>query len=208
MVNSVGLKVFITDFYKDLFHQSKDARLHIPVDLDFPKLSEDDVKELCKLVTPSEIEAVVLESDKAPRPDGFNGHFYKYNWELVKNDIVKVVLSFFESGRMLKEFNRTFITLIPKLENSSRIKDFRPISLCNFLFKIISKVLVKRLSYVLPRLISENQFAFIKGRGLLEAVLLANDMMNDIKHNNLMCVKIDITKAYDSLSWEYLFDVL
>lgn len=109
---------------------------------------------------------------------------------------------------MLKEVNRTFITLISKVENSVKVKDFRPISLCNFLFKIVFKILVNRLSPFLPKLISENQFAFVKGRGLLDAVLLANDLFLDLKHDDLMCLKLDISKAYDSLSWDYLFDVM
>lgn len=86
IVDYAGLKDHITSFYKSLFNQPKDSRLLIPSELAFPMLSADDVRDLCKLVTPLEIEYVVLEADldRAPGSDGFNGHFYKDNWQLIK----------------------------------------------------------------------------------------------------------------------------
>lgn len=196
-ITGPDLKVFITDFYNNLFNYPKNPRSPIPSGLNFSSLSVEDVINLCKWVSPYEIEDVVLNCnpDKAPGPDGFNGHFFKGNWSVIKNDVTKAILSFFDNGKMLKKVNRTFITLIPKVENSVKVKDFHPISLCNCLFKIISKILVNRLSPLLPKLISENQFAFVKGRGLLEVVLLANDLFADLSRDDLMCLKLGISKA-------------
>lgn len=149
-----------------------------------------------------------VNPDKAPRPDEFKGFFFKLNWSIIKEDIIKAVKSFFATGKMLKEANKTFITLILKVEDSKNVRDFRPISLCNFVFKIISKVMVTRLRSILPKLIDQCQFAFLKGRGLLEAVLLGNEVMSELKHQNLFVIKVDITKAYGSVHWDYLLDVM
>lgn len=136
------------------------------------------------MVTVEEIEEVIekADPDRAPGLDGFNGFFFKQNQDIIKNNVVRAVLSFFDNGKLLREANKTFITLIPKSENSKQVKDFRPISLCNFIYKIISRILVNRLRNVLPNLISENQFVFLHGCGLLEAVLLENEVMGELKH--------------------------
>jgi hypothetical protein len=93
---------------------------------------------------------------KAPRPDGFPARFYQTNWGVLKAEIVQAVLKFFDSGQMPEGINDTSIVLIPKVDNPKELKDFRPISLCNVLYKIISKCLVNRLRPILGDIISEN----------------------------------------------------
>lgn len=93
---------------------------------------------------------------KAPGPDGFVAAFYQRNWDLIGRDVSETILAFFESVYLLKEWNHTFIMLIPKVPNPQRVGDFRPISLCNVLYKVISKMMVNRLWSILGTLISKH----------------------------------------------------
>lgn len=101
---------------------------------------------------------------KAPGPDGFPAWFYQRNWDTMKKEIVAVVQQFFREGAMPAGVNETCIVMIPKVAQPESMKDFRPISLCNMLYKIVSKCLVNRLCPLLDEIISENQSAFVPGR--------------------------------------------
>lgn len=96
-------------------------------------------------VTPEEIKAVIfaLPSNKSPGPDGYNSEFLKASWNIIGTEVTEAILEFFNSGQILKQWNSTAITLIPKKVNADKISDFRPISLCNVLYKVISKILAK-----------------------------------------------------------------
>ena len=84
------------------------------------------------------------------------------NWDIVGNEVTNAIKSFFSSGKLIKEINHTFLTLIPKIFNASQLTDYRPISCCNVLYKFISKVLANRLQLVAEKLLSPNQSAFLK----------------------------------------------
>ena len=86
-----------------------------------------------------------MGSYKAPGPDGIPAFFFQNFWGLVKTDVCNAIQAFFHFGSLLKAFNQTFITLIPKIPNSEEVSHFRPINLCNVLYKIISRVIVNRL---------------------------------------------------------------
>ena len=111
---------------------------------------------LCQIPTPTEIKKVLfgMQSLKSLGPDRFSPLFYKKYWEVVGNLVIKAVRNFFITGKMLKEVNKSYIVLIPKILNPSTITHFRPISLCNTIYKIISKLLVDRLRSVIPNLVS------------------------------------------------------
>ena len=92
---------------------------------------------------------------KAPGPDGFPGRFFQRNWGLLKEDIIRVVKQYFITGLMPEGVNDTTIVLIPKVKNPQSIKEFRPISLCNVIYKIILKCLVNKLRPPLDGMISQ-----------------------------------------------------
>ena len=111
--------------------------------------------------TEEEVKRAVFEYDgnKAPGPDGFSMAVFQSQWDIFKNDTMKVFEEFHKSGVINGITNETYICLIPKKLNSSRVKDFRPISLVTCLYKIIAKVLARRLQAVFNETISKSQGA-------------------------------------------------
>ena len=108
---------------------------------------------------------------------------------------------------MPKGCNASFIALVPKKRNSLGMEDYRHISLVACVYKIISKILANRLKSVLPKIIDYSQSAFIKERGLLDSILVANEVVEEYRAKNkrLAIIKVDYEKAYDSVSWEFLY---
>nr|GEW62624.1 polygalacturonase-like [Tanacetum cinerariifolium] len=154
---------FLTHFQNRF---ARPADNHLSLTMDFPKmLSLDQKEELESEVTRGEIKRAVWDCgvDKSPGPDGFTFGFYRRFWDILENDVVKAVLFFFKHGTFAPGCNSTFITLIPKSPNANLVKDFRPISLIGSLYKIITKILANRLTYVISDLIHEVQYAFVSG---------------------------------------------
>ena len=105
---------------------------------------------------------------KALGPDGFHAFFYKEFWPIVGDLVIDVVISFFIIGCLPKEANCSLIVLILKTTNLTFVNNFRPISLCNVVYKIISKLPVAKLRPLLHKIISPCQSAFIPGRWIAE----------------------------------------
>ena len=109
-----------------------------------------------------------MQALKAPRPNGFLVLFYKKYWAIVGESVIRVVTSFFQAGRMPTEVNSSFIVLIPKSQSPTSFNHYRLISLCNVVYKIITKLLVSRLRKILHKHISPTQATFISGRWIAE----------------------------------------
>lgn len=112
---------------------------------------------------------------------------------------------------MLKSFNRTNVVLLPKSDAPRGPEDFRPIACCSTLYKVIAKLLCSRLQLVLPTIINENQAAFVEGRCILHNVLIGQELLrlyNRKSSSPCLMMKVDIRKAYDSVSWDFLRDLL
>jgi len=146
---------------------------------------------------------------KAPGLDVFSAHFFQHNWDICGDDITMMVLKVLNGDEMPTEINSTFIVLIPKVKNPVSLYQFRPISLCNVVYKIISKALANRLKRILPDIISEEQSAFVPGRIITDNVLVAYECLHFMRTNrsksNANCaMKLDMMKAYDRVEWSYL----
>ena len=163
--------------------------------------------------TADEIKSVIfkLNPNKAPGPDGLTSGFFKAAWDTVGEEVVNSITQFFLTGFLPSSTNATILTLILKFPGASKITEFRPISCLNTIYKIISCLLVKRLKHVLPSLILPSQAAFIQGRLLLENTVLASELINGYHKNKgakKITIKADTAKAFDTLSWEFLFSCL
>ena len=130
--------------------------------------------------TADEIKATLFQMRpmKASRPDGMNTLFYQKFWHIVGDKVVSAVLDYLNSGVILPDINHTNIVLIPKVKKLEKMFDFWPISLCNVIYKIISKVLVNRLKQILPAIISPTQSAFVPGCLITDNILLAYETLH------------------------------
>jgi hypothetical protein len=152
-----------------------------------------------------------LNKESAPGPDGFGAFFFHTYWDIIHQDVVNAVTEFFSTGLLMPNFNANTLILIPKISNADRIEHYRPIALANFKFKIISKVLADRLAQVMPSIISKEQRGFIHGRNIKDCLCLASEATN-LLHSKVfggnLALKIDVTKAFDTLEWSFLIKVL
>jgi len=206
-------KLFL-DSYKELF---KREEISFPPHLEhlvLPCITEDENSELCRIPTPDEIKTTLFNmSDlKVPGPDGYPVLFYKQLWPTIGEDVIKAVTSFFTIGFMPREVNCSLIMLIPKITNPSSTHHFKPISLCNVVYKIISKLLVAKLKPHLDKIISPAQSAFIPNRWIVENQVMVQEILHSFKSSKtkpgLMAIKLDLQKAYDRVNWEFIHVVL
>lgn len=177
------------------------------------RCSNEERSSLIRPVTEEEIREVLfhMQSNKSPGPDGYSVEFFKASWSVIAKDFTIAVQSFFSKGFLPKGLNSTILALIPKKESVTEMKDYRPISCCNVLYKVISKIIANRLKGTLPRCISPNQSAFVKDRLLVENLLLATEIVKDYHKEDITprcALKIDIAKAFDTVHWNFLLNTL
>lgn len=131
-------------------------------------------------ITMEEVKNVTfsINPHKCPGPDGMNGFMYQQFWDNMGSLLTGMVQSFFRTGIIEEGMNNTNICLIPKKLNAERMVDFRPISLCNVIYKIIGKLMASRLKRILPKIISETQAAFVEGRVIGDNILIAHELLH------------------------------
>jgi len=201
-------------FYEEQFTEaatpsSFDIVEHVP-----NLINTEQNAELIKQPTKEEVKVAVLglNGDSAGGPDGMTGKFYHSCWDIIGDDLYDMVRAFFNGHELPKCVTHTNLVLLPKKKEVTTFSDLRPISLSNFSNKVISRVVHERLVKFLPSLISEEQSGFVKGRNIVENILLTQEIVTDIrlrtKAGPNVILKLDMTKAYDRLSWLFLTKVL
>ena len=215
--NTDELQTHCVDFFKELFGSSSHlisaegiSQIH---SLTRFKCDENRRQLLEAEVSEADIksEFFALPSNKSPGPDGYTSEFFKKTWSIVGPSLIAAVQEFFRSGRLLGQWNSTAVTMVPKKPNADRITEFRPISCCNAIYKVISKLLARRLENILPLWISPSQSAFVKGRLLTENVLLATELVQGFGQANISSrgvLKVDLRKAFDSVGWGFIIETL
>ncbi|GJS97443.1 RNA-directed DNA polymerase, eukaryota, partial [Tanacetum coccineum] len=204
---------------KEEFHNHFATRFQDPganrgnINFTFPnRLSLDQVSDLESPISRDEIRLAVwgCGEDKSPGPDGFTFEFFRKFWKVVGPDFCIAVEWFFEHGSFAIGCNSSFVALIPKILDPKIVSDYRPISLIGSLYKVITKILATRLSSVISSLISDVQSAFLPNRQILDGPFILSELLSwcKFKYNQAMVFKVDFAKAYDSIRWDYLDDVL
>ena len=171
----------------------------------FPRfVDQEEALDLEKEVIPEELEAILnwFKRDKIPGPDGWNVEFYLAFFDVLGGDLLQVIEECRSIGRMYEAFNSTCTAFIPKSYIPSSFYDFHPISLCNFIYKIIAKIIANCLRPIIYIHISSKQFAFLQDRQIHEAIGTAQEVMHSIQSKNIkgMIIKADLSKAFDRVS--------
>ncbi|WVZ75253.1 hypothetical protein U9M48_023327 [Paspalum notatum var. saurae] len=202
-----NLKGYITKFYKELFGEPDESLLTLneeEID-DIQRVSVTENALLTGIFTEDEIKEAVfqMEHNEAPGSDGFPAEFYQKFWDVIKGDLLCMDLPLFS-------LNFGVITLIPKVQEANVIQKFRPICLLNVSFKIFTKVATIRLNRIADKVVSPTQTAFMRGRNILEGVVILHETIHEMhrKRLNGVILKIDFEKAYDKVKRPFLFQTL
>ncbi|GJY53747.1 putative RNA-directed DNA polymerase [Tanacetum coccineum] len=209
--DSSSLKQKTHDYFASRFRESRPNRPKFRSQL-FRRLDENDVALLEAEITMDEVKLAVWDcsSSKSPGPDGLNFKFIKRYWDTIKLEFFNYIKYFESHGMVSTGCNASFIVLVPKTSDPLDLSDYRPISLIGCMYKVLSKLPFYRLSRVIHKLISPNQTAFLKGRQILDRSLITNEIVNFVKEKkiNLLLFKVDFEKAFDSVNWNFLLDIM
>ena len=203
------------DYYTDFFTTSRPEHLEEVVDV-IPKVVKAEMNaDLIGDFTAMEVEVTLKQMAplKAPGPDGMPPLFYKNYWTLLGNDVTQSVLYYLNSGSLLATLGHSFVTLIPKVKNPEFVSQFRSINLRNVLYKVFSKVLENRMKKIMPQLISEHQSAFHFDRLISDNIMVAFETLHYMRDHcaaktRYMTLKLDMSKVYDRVEWEFIKKVM
>ncbi|KAA3488219.1 reverse transcriptase [Gossypium australe] len=199
-------KLFMSNGIGDLSHLLQGIEESISQDTNAALLSdytEEEVFFALKGMGPT----------KAPGPDGFSALFFQRYWHIVGTEVINFCLGILNNDQSLGQLNSTDIILIPKTQNPASLLNFRPISLCTVLYKIVAKAIANRFQAVIGGCIDAVQSAFVPGRLISDNVLLAYEILNTFRQKRTgkkgyMAVKPDMSKAYDKVEWGFLKEVM
>ncbi|KAK9928646.1 hypothetical protein M0R45_025770 [Rubus argutus] len=202
-------------YFKDIFRSSGEREWNEALSAVQHVIGPDINSSLTRPFSMEEVKnaAFQMGADKAPGPDGFNGIFFHKFWSIINETLAGTTTDFYETAQVLAELYRTNLLLIPKVPSPEKVDQFRPISLCNFSYKILSKMLANRLKEFLPNIISPFQCAFVPGRQIQDNILVAHEAFHYLKLRKTgdiheLALKLDMSKAYDKVEWDFLEDVL
>lgn len=208
-------KSFIMQYFKNMFQSNGCQHPERLLSKVKKKVTEEMNECLMAEFIVKEIKTSIdsIGDLKAPGPDGMPAVFYKNFWDVVGGKVTSEVLDILNGGQMPLGWNETTIVLIPKVKQPEQIKDLRPISLRNVLYKIVSKVLANRVKKVLPDVISQSQSAFVPGRLISDNILIAYEQTHCLRHKRtgnvgFAALKLDMSKAYDRVEWEFLSEMM
>ena len=212
-----SIETIFTDYFNSIFTSSNPSELQLQEVLDLidPIVTDEFNQLLVKPYSKEEIHYALQQMHpcKAPGPDGMHAIFYQRFWHIVGDEVTSFVSNILHGSLSPRCVNHTNIALIPKVKHPSKAAEFRPIAICNVLYKLVSKALVIRLKGFLPSIVSENQSAFVPGRLITDNALIALELFHSMKHRNrsrkgIMAMKLDMSKAYDIVEWGFLRKLL
>ncbi|TYK29463.1 LINE-1 retrotransposable element ORF2 protein [Cucumis melo var. makuwa] len=205
------VKAFL-DHFEGIYNKDGVDNLWLIENLNWSPIPSSQAQNLCSFFSEEEIHSalVAFSNNKSPGSYGFTMEFFKATWYDLKDDISNIFKDFYINCIINKAVNVTNIALIAKKEKCVVPADYRPISLTTSIYKIIAKVIAERLKETLPLTVAENQMAFVKGRQIIDAILVANEAIDywRVKKIKGFVIKLDIEKAFDKLNWRFIDFVL
>jgi len=209
-----GMRQVAKDYFETLFLESNST--HAPVvDIIEKVVSDEDNIMLTAPFQAEEFKEAVfsMHPDKCPGHDGFNPGSFQQFWSVCKSDIFQECCAWLNHNHFSSSLNSTNIALIPKGNEQKTMKDWRPIALCNVLYKLVAKVLANRLKKILHKCISESQSAFVPECSILDNAMISIEVVHHMKvgkrvRDKNVALKLDISKAYDRIDWFYLKEVM
>ncbi|XP_057444702.1 uncharacterized protein LOC130736943 [Lotus japonicus] len=205
----------LTDYFSQLFSTSNPTEIEGATSLVANRITEGHLAVLNSPFTREEVEEAIfhMHPTKAPGLDGLPALFFQKFWHILGDDVSNFCLEVLHNIISPGSINKTLIVLIPKIKKSVHATQFRPISLCNVIFKIITKTIANRLKIVLSDIIVGPQSAFVPGRLITDNALVAYECFHLMKkkmygRNGMMALKLDMSKAYDRVEWPFLQSVL
>ena len=206
-----GISNILINYYQQLFTSSNPSMIEAIVEQIPCSINDEMNEELLADFTREEVVVALkqMEPLKAPGPDGLSLLFFQHYWHAVEDDVTEAVLSFLFTGVIPPSINRTFISLIPKVKGPTKVSEFRPISLCNIIYKFVSKVVANRIKGLLPLIISDTRSAFQSDKAISDNILVAFETFHHMKNQKsmkggFMALKLDMSKAYDRVEWRFL----
>ena len=204
----------LEEYYQHLFTSSNPCGVEEVTQYTHRVVTEEMNKELIGDFTCAEVELALCQMAplKASGLDGMPPVFYQHYWPSIGDDVTEVVLAYLHANTIHSGLNHTYLTLIPKVKSPVKVLDFRPIALCNILYKIISKVLANRLKIILPNISYEFQSASQTNKAISDNILVAFETLHHLKtkktgKNGFMAMKLDMSKAYDRVEWRFLMNI-
>lgn len=201
------------EYFTSLFETSSPSKMQIEAALTHlePKVNAEMNEQLDMSFTEEEVSMALSQmgQTKAPGPDGLPAGFFQKHWNSVKASVIYTCLHILNGNGSVASLNHTHIVLIPKIPKPQRVTDFRPISLCNVIYRIVAKVIANRLKNVLNHVISPFQSAFIPNRLITDNIIVGYECLHKLWHgkgkkHGWAALKLDISKAYDRVEWDFL----
>uniref|UniRef100_A0A803Q3T6 PHD finger protein ING n=1 Tax=Cannabis sativa TaxID=3483 RepID=A0A803Q3T6_CANSA len=209
-----GLGEVMVEYFNGIFKAGNGTWREV-IDSVRPVVREEHNNALLRPIADQEVKDAVFQKhpDKSPGPDGMNPKFFQKYWSIVGNDVIKSVKDFFLSEEMPVGMQNTNIVLIPKKKKPNQMSELRPISLCNVIAKVITKVLANRMKGLLSEVISINQSAFIPGRLITDNIMVSFEILHYLKRKQVgkdgyMALKLDMSKSCDRVDWNFLCAML
>ncbi|MCU7801037.1 MAG: reverse transcriptase family protein, partial [gamma proteobacterium symbiont of Lucinoma myriamae] len=203
-------------FYKQLYSKKNVNEFdlnNLCSEFNVPKIEGNDKMHLDGLITYQELLDCLKKTSNNTSPgfDGFTYEFFKFFWRDLGHFMLRAINESYIKGELSESLTRGVITCIPKgNKDKLMLKNWRPISLLNTSYKLASSCIAERLKKVLSKIINEDQTGFIAGRYIGENIRLLYDVINHTEKHQIpgMLLLIDFEKAFDSVSWDFLFKVL
>ncbi|XP_061373061.1 uncharacterized protein LOC133315448 [Gastrolobium bilobum] len=208
--NPNELKQHVCQFYSQLFCEEITDKRWLVSEKSWPRLSMSELNNMSITPTNQEIMKCVFSMGafKAPGSDEFPAVFYQRQWNQIKGQVCKTVKDLWCTPKRIAEVNHTLLVLIPKTKRPESITQFRPISLCSVLYKILSKFIVGRLKPVMEKIISPSQVSLVPNRQIQDNIIIVQELVHSMSkmrgRKAFIAIKIDLVKAYERVSWQFM----